>query len=372
MEIGGQAPMALAVMWAFTVMTWIFVVLRLYTRAFVMKQIGADDHAYWLSGILILLYTVFVHISANYGFGQTMPGLDAGNEAFDNAAMAIKYEMIGQTFAVIGMGVAKTSLGLFLLRIVVELWHQIAIWVAMVSLMLVSVITAIVFWVQCIPAEKIYDRMRVEGVCQIDVTPFAILLGVWCAVVDFFFAIFPWIFIWGLNMKHREKITIAASMSFGVVAGVCGIVRTYEVATGFTANYTLDTVPLIIWSAAEMAVTLMCIGIPILRPLWRRTFHGSKYSSERSYKKQGEGSDGPSYNLGSLPRSHEASESNRGFPNADPKLGIRGPSTITRIAGDNESDESILGPEYRTGPGGDGGICVKQDVQVDWTKGNPV
>jgi hypothetical protein len=126
---------------------------------------------------LILLYTVFVHISANYGFGQTMPGLDAGNEAFDNVAMAIKYEMIGQTFAVIGMGVAKTSLGLFLLRIVVELWHQIAIWVAMVSLMLVSVITAIVFWVQCIPAEKIYDRMRVEGVCQIDVTPFAILLG---------------------------------------------------------------------------------------------------------------------------------------------------------------------------------------------------
>lgn len=51
MEIGGQAPMALAVMWAFTVMTWIFVVLRLYTRAFVMKQIGADDHAYWLSGV---------------------------------------------------------------------------------------------------------------------------------------------------------------------------------------------------------------------------------------------------------------------------------------------------------------------------------
>ncbi|KAF5003736.1 hypothetical protein FDECE_9725 [Fusarium decemcellulare] len=373
--MGGKGPMAVAIMWVFTALTWIFVALRLYTRAFVLQQVGADDHAYWLSGILILLYTVFVHISANYGFGQPMPGLDADTAAFDRVALAIKYEMIGQTFAVIGMAVAKTSLGLFLLRIVVELWHKIVIWVAMVSLMIVSIMTAIMFWIQCIPAEKIFDRMRVEGVCNIDVTPFAILLGVWCAIADFFFAIFPWIFIWSLNMKYKEKITIAGSMSFGIVAGVCGIVRTYEVATGFTANYTEDTVPLIIWSAAEMAVTLMCIGIPILRPLWRRTFHGSNLSSDRYYKKHGEGSDGQNYKMDNMPRSDGSNENNRGFPRADPKLGIRGPSTITRIAGENPSDESILGPEYRNSAHIDhqnDGICVKKDVKVDWQKGSAV
>lgn len=43
--------MAVAIMWAFTAVTWIFVALRLYTRAFILQQIGPDDHAYWLSGV---------------------------------------------------------------------------------------------------------------------------------------------------------------------------------------------------------------------------------------------------------------------------------------------------------------------------------
>lgn len=38
-----------------------------------------------------------------------------------------------------------------------------------------------------------------------------------CIAADFFFAAFPWLFIWKLNMKHKEKVTIAASMSVGVV-----------------------------------------------------------------------------------------------------------------------------------------------------------
>ncbi|KAI5458778.1 hypothetical protein BGZ63DRAFT_362750 [Mariannaea sp. PMI_226] len=363
----GQAPMAIGLMWMFTTLTWLFVILRLYTRYFILHQVGADDHAYWLSGVLILLYTIFVQISGTYGFGQSIFTLDP-----DSIALAIKNEMVGQTFAVIGMGVAKVSLGLFLLRIVMKTWHKVIIWIAMVTLMVVSILTAVIFWIQCLPPSRIYDR-RVPGECNIEVTPFAILLGVWCAVVDFFFAIFPWIFIWGLNMKYKEKITIAGSMSFGIIAGVCGVVRTYEVATGFTANYTQDTVPLIIWSAAEMAVTLMCIGIPILRPLYRRAVYGSNFSSERYYKKQDDGTDGRSYEMGSLPQRSGATENNRGFPLADPKLGIRGPTTITEIAGDNHSDESILGPEFRqsaiANQQNEHGIQVKQDVHVDWTKG---
>ncbi|KAF4978073.1 hypothetical protein FZEAL_5499 [Fusarium zealandicum] len=366
--MGGKGPMTVAVMWAFTAMTWIFVCLRLYTRYFILRQIGSDDYAYVLSGILILLYTIFMNISAIYGFGQAITSLEP-----DDSALAIKYELIGQTFAVIGMSVAKASLGLFLLRIVVEMWHKVVIWVAMVSLMAVSILTAVGLWVQCTPVKKIYDPLRTpEGSCNVAITPIAITLGVWCAVADFFFAIFPWIFIWSLNMKYKEKITIAGSMSFGIIAGVCGIVRTYEVATGFTENYTLDTVPLIIWSAAEMAVTLMCIGIPILRPLYRRAMNSSTFSTERYYKKQGEGSDEQSYDLGSLQKNNRTTDSNRGFPGADPKLGIRGPGTITRIAGENPSDESILGPEYRNNSTMDrhnDGIQVKKDVSVNWTKG---
>jgi hypothetical protein len=36
-------------------------------------------------------------------------------------------------------------------------------------------------------------------------------------LVDFFFAIFPWIIVWPLQMPQREKYTIAGSMSLGLM-----------------------------------------------------------------------------------------------------------------------------------------------------------
>lgn len=74
------------------------------------------------------------------------------------------------------MAVAKISLGVFLIRIVVEAWHKICIWAAIVSLVVVSILTAIMLWVQCTPTEFIWDK-SLSGSCDINVTPFGVLLG---------------------------------------------------------------------------------------------------------------------------------------------------------------------------------------------------
>lgn len=119
-----------------------------------------------------------------------------------------------------------------------------------------------------------------------------------------------------------------------------------------------------------MAVTLICIGIPVLRPLWRRVIHNSNLSSERYYRKQEVNND-QAYDMDDMP---QCNGNRRGFNKSHAKLGIRGPGTITRIAGDNESDESILGRGFRQGAGSSpsptlGGIHVKQDVHVDYSTG---
>jgi hypothetical protein len=94
----------------------------------------------------------------------------------DEAVKAVYLEMVGQTFAVLGMAIAKLSLGIFLLRIVLKPWHRISIWVSMVSLSLVSVVTAIIFWIQRLPSNSIYDP-RVPGRTVVAVTPFSVWLG---------------------------------------------------------------------------------------------------------------------------------------------------------------------------------------------------
>ncbi|KAJ6087166.1 hypothetical protein N7467_006080 [Penicillium canescens] len=264
--------------------------------------------------------------------------------------------MIGQTFAVIGMAIAKLSLGLFLLRIVVKQWHRLSIWVSMVSLSIVSVMTATIFWTQRVPSKSIYDP-RVPGRSIINVTPFSILLGSWCAAVDFYFALLPWIFIWNLNMKFKEKMSIAISLSLGFIACVCGIIRTIDLGGLSSTNYTEDTVDLVIWSGVEMAVTLICVGIPTVRPLYRTIVHGSSVkSSESRYVKHDDSSHSSRF------RMQNPMKRSTMFSVAQESI------TEAYIARNNQSDEEILMDQYGNNIGG---IRVREEVRVRGSKATP-
>jgi hypothetical protein len=39
----------------------------------------------------------------------------------------------------------------------------------------------------------------------------------WFVAADFCFAILPWFVIWDLNMKNKEKITVACGLSLGIL-----------------------------------------------------------------------------------------------------------------------------------------------------------
>ncbi|KAJ5226692.1 uncharacterized protein N7469_006698 [Penicillium citrinum] len=342
--LAGKGVRAVAVMWFMTFLSLIFVPLRMYTRIYIVKAVGIDDHVYNLAWVFLLLYTVFLTIAGMFGFGQPIADLPT-----DSAVKAVYYEMIGQTFAVLGMAIAKLSLGIFLLRIVVKQWHRISIWISMVSLSIVSVMTAIIFWIQRLPSEAIYDP-RVKGRTIVIVTPFSILLGSWCAAVDFYFALLPWIFIWNLNMKLKEKMSIAISLSLGFIACACGVVRTIDLGGLSSSNYTEDTVDLIIWSAVELAVTLICVGIPTVRPLYRTIVHGSKpESSSDRFNKQNDSDHSSRFRMRNLAKDNTLfSISQEG----------RTESYITRNR--NRSDEEIL--VGQDGVNRDGIVVREEDV----------
>lgn len=56
--LAGEGTKAVAVMWAMTGVAFIFVPLRLYTRVYVLKAFGLDDHVFnlgWVRTIKILM-----------------------------------------------------------------------------------------------------------------------------------------------------------------------------------------------------------------------------------------------------------------------------------------------------------------------------
>lgn len=76
--------------------------------------------------------------------------------------------------------------------------------------------------------------------------------------MDFVLAILPWFVVMKLNMKRKEKITIACGLSLGVFAGACSIVRTVELRSlASKANYVYDTAPMLLWSSSEICLTII-------------------------------------------------------------------------------------------------------------------
>lgn len=117
-----------------------------------------------------------------------------------------------------------------------------------------------------------------------------------------------------------------------------------------------DTVGLIVWSAAEIAVTLICIGIGVCRPLYKRYI--DQWTS-RDGSKYVEHSEAGSYALrtfggGNAPRRGKGQDDSEAdsITIAERRLGIGKPfSTKAYAIGGNrlhgDSDEEILGPDFR-------------------------
>ncbi|XEV03560.1 hypothetical protein FSHL1_008847 [Fusarium sambucinum] len=235
MAVGGDGHWVIASMWSLTVICFVFVVLRTYTRVYIVKSFGVDDHMYNLAFFFLLMNTILMTIGVHYGLGQNL--MDILRDDADHLPLSLLYEAASQTFAIIAMSIAKWSLGLFLLRLVKEKWHKIAIWCMMACLMSASISVCFVYWLQCTPPQYLWNR-KIPGRCHIDTAPASMLLCVLCVVADFFFAGFPWLFILGLQMKMKEKMVILLSLSLGFIAGAFGIKRTLEVPKLKSPNHT--------------------------------------------------------------------------------------------------------------------------------------
>ncbi|TLD05449.1 uncharacterized protein PgNI_09238 [Pyricularia grisea] len=266
--IGGEGHWLLAVSWATTGAAAFCFLMRLYTRLVVIKAYGWDDIIYNASFILLLACTIMVHVSVLYGLGQSQDAI--WDDSPDRLTKCLLYLIVAQIFGVSTMGVAKVSLGLFLLRLVTKPWHRWAIWAAIAALLVDTAVCAFAFAFQCTPPAFLWDKTIPGGSCPLPITPFAIALGTGCVLADLFFAVFPCVFVWQLNKPFQERLLIAGSMSLGLAAAACGVKRTIGLGGLQSANYTIDAIPTCAWSIAELAITLVCIAIPVCLPLFRQ------------------------------------------------------------------------------------------------------
>ncbi|KAM0635600.1 hypothetical protein ACHAPW_001262 [Verticillium nonalfalfae] len=123
---------------------------------------------------------------------------------------------------------------------------------------------------------------------------------------------------------------------------------------------------------------MICIGIPLLRPLYRHVLKRDNLStsSKAQYHKYSEGTDKESYKMRGISKKERAEGSTGGKEASNASLGLDS-QTVTDIGAlnNNSSNEHILGIDTirnSSDAGSSGnrlnrGIRVKEDVQVEWS-----
>lgn len=139
---------------------------------------------------------------------------------------------------------SKISIGIFLLRIIVE---RIQVWFIYIALA-INVMTGLVFFfvttLQCQPVSYFWHKEQ-TGKC----IPIGIIIALTYLysslniICDFTFALLPIFIVRKLNMKRRMKVAIIPLLSMGCIASSAVVVRLFYVETfrnpDFLCKYSL-------------------------------------------------------------------------------------------------------------------------------------
>ncbi|KAI1088973.1 hypothetical protein F5B19DRAFT_495814 [Rostrohypoxylon terebratum] len=221
----------------------VLVALRLYTRIKIAKFIGAEDYMYAWTGVFLLLFATFIQVSVHYGLGHNFWKL-----SINDSSNAIFWTQVANSFAITGNSMAKLSMGLFLLRVIQVRWHKIAPWVAVAITTTTSTALTVMLWNQTTPIKTSWDSLRTPGTWNIRIQPISVGLGV-----------APYVSPGQAPASGRDD------------AGACGITRTIVLPRLDVFDYTLNFVSYFAWAGAEIAVAMVCLGVPTLRPLYLKT-----------------------------------------------------------------------------------------------------
>jgi hypothetical protein len=226
--------------WVMTVLCLALVALRLYTRVHLVRFVGAEDYMFAATAVFFLVFACSIQVAVHFGLGQSFWSL-----SLQQSSDAIFWTYVANTFAITGNAMAKLTTGLFLLRVVQLRWHKIALWCLVGVTASTSTALTIMLWNQSTPVKMSWDPFRTAGHWNIQIQPMSVGLGVWSSACDFFFAAFPWLFIWSLRMQRREKVMLASSMSLGIMYVLVLFLVLVDISLSLilTTSLTLHAVP---------------------------------------------------------------------------------------------------------------------------------
>ncbi|KAJ4413375.1 hypothetical protein N0V82_008591 [Gnomoniopsis sp. IMI 355080] len=259
--------------WSLFIGATLFLGLRLWCK--ISRRYGMWYDDYILIASWLILFINDIIISVEYATGYVADDWD------DRMRILIN---ITSTGTIIGQALTKSAFGISLLRIS-NRYLQWVLWFCIVTMNMYMLLKVILQWGK-ICGSKVYDVWYRFDFCITDDVRDQVKKGgnVYNLLMDFVFAIFPWIITWRLRMERAEKYSLCATLSLGMIIAISTAVRTYwkDDDVEHDECYFWNNAMSQIWFSSEICGTIIVQCIPILRPFLKEVTTTFPSASKRS------------------------------------------------------------------------------------------
>ncbi|KAF2795352.1 hypothetical protein K505DRAFT_302186 [Melanomma pulvis-pyrius CBS 109.77] len=277
---------------AFLVLTWLFILLRIWTRTYVIANFGWDDTTMVFAGIL---YTVYC---------ATMIVVEANGGGTHISDVKHLWTIVGEATYIVTVMMLKISLGIFFARIVVASWQLMTIYITVAVNVFSSTASFFYALLRCGANLDLYVYKQLADHC----TPrgldrfFAYQQASFTTLTDGIFICLPIFILWNASMDLRSKISVGFILSLAALGCVCSLVR-FQYVDGLTQieDFFWNATNIATWSTIEPGAGIIAGCLATLRPFLKffvvkarlvrsytshsakevsRSFRANKYSSK--------------------------------------------------------------------------------------------
>ncbi|KAK3900422.1 hypothetical protein C8A05DRAFT_35945 [Staphylotrichum tortipilum] len=260
-------PKINAVFWVLSIVSGIFMMARLWAKRMRRKAYWWDDWLLLMSWLVNLVGVCIISYCISLGLGKHSWDISPGN--FVPLAKAFN---ITATMSIVASIWSKTSFALTILRLT-NGWLRRLVWFLIVTTNVAMGVSALINWIHCTPIQRLWDY-QVEGSCWPNniMLHYDVFSSAYSGAVDISLVAIAWKLLLSLNMDGVEKIGATVAMSMGVFAGITSFIKTAQMWDHMFSDDFYDSVGVMLWSNAEITVTIMAASIPVLRAFFYDIF----------------------------------------------------------------------------------------------------
>ncbi|KAG9246623.1 putative integral membrane protein [Calycina marina] len=260
-----------------TILAFICISLRIYTRWVIVKRVGWDDWLMTLAMAVSIVFTISVFFQLKSGLGQPL-----NSESLSSFLQALYITVIlyNMTQLFYKLSIVAQSYRLFTTSSGKRAMEVLICWIIACG---IGTVFASIF--ACIPVQKFWVVALKTGHCS-DNAILNYTISSFNILNDLFLLSIPIPFLVKLQLPKKERIVLGSVFATGAITTIVSMIRLKALHTnvsGPAEQQIVNGVDIALWSGLEINVAIICGSVPALNALFLKIYRGTQTGSSSGY-----------------------------------------------------------------------------------------